>query len=141
MNRYKLHDRKVHDGQKFNYRTGERWAVLDTETNRIVDEGITKYEAQQAVKNWNAGLHDDEVDTRDDTDRLVETLNTEGPLRGLVERTPERLVTAQDTATARVLVTYAAPDGRQTTERVSIHLADLLRAHGLGDYDSSEGGR
>lgn len=61
MKRYKLHDRQVHAGQKFNYRTGERWAVLDRETNRIVDEGTTRYEAQQAVNNWNAGLHDDEL--------------------------------------------------------------------------------
>lgn len=42
-----------------------------------------------------------------------------------------RLITAQDNATPRVLVTYSAPDGRKTTERVSAHLADLLRSNGL----------
>lgn len=59
MNRYTLHDRKVHDHQTFGYRTGERWAVLDRETGKLVDEGTTRYEAQQAVNGWNAGVYDE----------------------------------------------------------------------------------
>lgn len=58
MNRYTIHDRKVHEDQKFGYRTGERWAILDRTTNKLVDEATTKYEAQQAVKGWNAGVYD-----------------------------------------------------------------------------------
>lgn len=57
MKRYTIHDRKVHDGQTFGYREGERWTVLDRETGRIVDEAATRYEAQQAVNGWNAGVY------------------------------------------------------------------------------------
>lgn len=63
MNRYTLHDRKVHDGQTFGYRTGERWTVLDRHTNKIVDEGTTRFEAQLAVNNWNAGIYDETPET------------------------------------------------------------------------------
>jgi hypothetical protein len=111
-NRYKLHDRQVHADQQFGGRTGERWAVLDTTNNRIVDEGTTRYEAQQAVKNWNAGLHDDE---------LVETLNAEGPLRGLVERAPEEPTTIDD-------VTDEPGKIWKVTGPNSMHTAAIARA-------------
>lgn len=143
MNRYKLHDRKVHADQKFGgyggSQSGCRWAVLDTTTNRIVDEGSTRYEAQQAVNGWNDGVY---TEDQPEPERVIARAKTAMEAADAAAADPSpavhRFITAQDTTTPRVLVTYDAPDGRQTTERVSIHLADLLYDRGLGDYDSAK---
>ena len=55
-----------------------------------------------------------------------------------------RVITAQDSATERVLVTFLTPDGDRVTERVSRYLADLLITRNLvfnEDEDCADCGR
>lgn len=113
MKRYTIHDRKVHEGQTFGYRTGERWAILDRETNKIVDEGTTRYEAQQAVNNWNAGLHDEE------------TVEATGPTFAvnITTQTTENGVTTAESKTV------AKFDGENAEERAKTGYREVVQYH------------
>lgn len=59
--RYFIFDRSKVEAQglaTYNSIRGQKYMIVDRETNLPVDDASTMYEARQAVKAWNAGDYD-----------------------------------------------------------------------------------